>query len=238
MRLHTRETTRKNLNPEELTSTVSFKVNSRAIRSLPYALFPSVVWIFHHRLCHHGLYRRVYHSSRIHATCNTNGDIIWDSSSCNCSCDRYQTPATAWTTITTPLPSPTSCARPATGSQVIPGTISGTKYLTIDNQNDYDAIITLRESAIPPESGKKVYSYYLRANDQYTFSTIPPGSYTLWYKLGECWDPATKKFSVDKGARRFEEVLDYDYNTAGYSAKIYGVVGGNAPTAGVSADQV
>jgi len=81
-------------------------------------------------------------------------------------------------------------------------------------------------------------SFYLRAKDQYTFSNIGTGSYTLWYKLGECWDSDSKKFVRDMGAYRFDDILDYTYNTAGYSAKIYGVVGGNALTTTVPADQV
>jgi len=81
-------------------------------------------------------------------------------------------------------------------------------------------------------------SFYLRAQDQYTVGNIGAGSYTLWYKLGECWDSDEKKFVTNKGAYRFDDILDYTYDTAGYSAKIYGVVGGNAQTTTVPADQV
>lgn len=96
----------------------------------------------------------------------------------------------------------------------------------------------MRIATTPPQSGSKVLSFYLRANDQYTVKNIETGSYTLWYKLGECWDPVGKKFVLDKGAYRFDDILGYTYDTAGYSAKIYGVVGGNAATTAVPADQV
>jgi hypothetical protein len=116
--------------------------------------------------------------------------------------------------------------------------MDGSKYLTIDNQNKYDAVISLRIASTPPQSGKKVISFYLQANDQYTVRNTETGSYTLWYKLGECWDPAGKTFLVNMSASRFDDVLEYTYDTAGYSAKIYGVVGGNALTTAVPADQV
>jgi hypothetical protein len=140
---------------------------------------------------------------------------------------------------TTVKPTPTvACSHPATGTMLLSSSVTGAKSLTVDNQNKYDAVITLRVSAKPPESGGKVLSFYLQANDQYTIHTIPQGSYTLWYKLGECWDPAEKKFAVNRNAERFQDILDYSYNTAGFEAKIYGVSDGNALTTHVSPDMV
>jgi hypothetical protein len=140
---------------------------------------------------------------------------------------------------TTLKPTPTVvCSHPATGTMLMSPSSTGSKSLTVDNQNKYDAVITLRASAKPPESGEKVLSFYLQAHDQYTVHTIPQGSYTLWYKLGECWDPVTKKFTMNRNAERFQDSLDYSYNTAGFDAKIYGVTDGNALTTHVSPDLV
>lgn len=151
------------------------------------------------------------------------------------------TPSLLKTTVktvrTTPTPTP-PCAKLSTGTSLLSSPLTGSKYLTIDNQNDYDAVITLRISSTPPQSGRKVISFYLQANDQYTIRNIGPGSYTLWYKLGECWDPERKIFLVNISASRFDDILDYTPNTAGFSAKIYGVVDGNAPTTKVPFDQV
>lgn len=146
---------------------------------------------------------------------------------------------TATPVPTTLKPTPTVvCSHPATGTMLMSPSVAGSKSLTVDNQNKYDAVITLRMSAKPPESGGKVLSFYLQAHDQYTVHTIPQGSYTLWYKLGECWDPVAKKFAVNRNAERFQDILTYSYNTAGFEAKIYGVSDGNALTTDVSPDMV
>jgi len=144
---------------------------------------------------------------------------------------------TLTTVRTTPSPTP-ACARPSTETAIIPSTTSGSMYLSIDNQNDEDAMITLRVASTPPESGRKVLSFYLRAHDSYTVRTIGTGTYTLWYKLGECWDPSATTFAVNRGAHRFDDLLEYTYDTEGYDAKIYGVVSGNALTTNVPPDQV
>ncbi|HQJ87195.1 MAG TPA: hypothetical protein PLY91_01455 [Methanoregulaceae archaeon] len=149
--------------------------------------------------------------------------------------------ATPAPVTTTPVPVTTTMApagRPETGTWIHRGTLSGSKYLEVDNQNPYDAVITLRKLASPPESGERLFSFYLRANDQHRVTGIPIGSYTLWYKLGEDWNPATSSFTINHDAKRFKDTLDYDAATAGYDAKIYQVSGGNAPTEPVSPELV
>jgi|GEM_PF-639053 hypothetical protein len=143
------------------------------------------------------------------------------------------TPTTV-TTTQTPAPS----TRLATGTWIFRGSLSGSRYLSVENQNAYDAVITLRKLASPPESGEKIFSFYLRANDQHRVTGIPIGSYTLWYKLGESWDQGTSSFIVNHVAKRFEDPFDYDAVTAGWNAKILPVADGNAPTEPVSPDLV
>ena len=134
-----------------------------------------------------------------------------------------------------PLP---PCVRPQTGYLLIPETLSGSVFLTVDNQNEYDAVVSLRLAATPPESGTKVLSFYIRAYDECTISTIEPGSYTLWYKLGECLSPQNRSFQENICAFRFDDILEYSEDVAGYEALIYGVAGGNATATSVPADQV
>ena len=116
-----------------------------------------------------------------------------------------------------------SCSRPKSGASMpdnlkkyVPGPGNS---LNINNQGGYDAIITLQESNIPPASGGRVVSFYVRAFDQYKF-TYAFSSNTLSYKLGECWDPYTGDFTVDKGTKRLEG-LNYNYNTAGWMVTLY-----------------
>jgi len=131
-----------------------------------------------------------------------------------------------------------SCIRLSTGTSLISETRHGSADLTIDNQNNYDAVVTLRIEAIPYEVGSKVLSFYLRTHDQFTVRNIETGRYTIWYKLGECWDPVNNTFQVDMGAWRFDDILDYSSDIAGYEVWIYGVEGGNATTTPVPADQI
>lgn len=149
---------------------------------------------------------------------------------------QTQTTTPAATTVA-PAPAPTN-THPSTGTSLFSTTMSGSKYLTIYNQNNYDAVITMRMATTPPVSGDKVLSFYLRAHDQYTVRKIGAGEYTLWYKLGEGWDSVRKTFLVDHGARRFDDIFGYTSRTAGYEAWIYPVADGNASTTDVPADQV
>ncbi|MDD1709605.1 MAG: protease inhibitor I42 family protein [Methanoregulaceae archaeon] len=130
------------------------------------------------------------------------------------------------------------CISLPSGTSLLEESMRGSRFLIIDNQNEYDAVVSLRIETIPYAAGNKVMSFYIRAHDQYTDETIKTGNYTLWYKLGECWDTVNSTFRVDKGAWRFDDSLDYDDDTAGYKAWIYAIDEGNATTTQVPSDLV
>ncbi len=90
--------------------------------------------------------------------------------------------------------------------------MQGSRNLTIDNQNEDDAVVSLRIEAIPYASWEQSGEFLTHGDDQYTCSTIETGNYTF-YKHGE-WDAANATFRVN-GAWRMDDILPYDEDTAG-----------------------
>jgi hypothetical protein len=128
------------------------------------------------------------------------------------------------------------CARPGTGTSLLPGAMAGSMYLTVDNRNDADAVVTLRVSAEPAESGSRVLCVFVRAHDTWTVRNVEPGTYTLWYELGECWDADTGRFVEDPGAYRSDEPLTYLETTDGYRVQISNTLSRDAPAQNGSRD--
>ncbi len=130
------------------------------------------------------------------------------------------------------------CISLPTGTSLLSESMQGSRYLTIDNQNDDDAVVSLRIEADPYASGNKVVSFYVRGHDQYTCSTIQTGNYTFWYKHGECWDAANTTFRVVNGAWRMDDILPYDEDTLGWTIWTSPVEEGNFTAIPVSPDLV
>ncbi|HPX72363.1 MAG: Chagasin family peptidase inhibitor I42 [Euryarchaeota archaeon ADurb.BinA087] len=130
------------------------------------------------------------------------------------------------------------CISLPTGTSLLSESMQGSRNLTIDNQNEDDAVVSLRIEADPYASGNKVVSFYVRGHDQYTCSTIQTGNYTFWYKHGECWDAANATFRVVNGAWRMDDILPYDEDTLGWTIWTSPVEEGNFTAIPVSPDLV
>ncbi|HEV7449467.1 MAG TPA: hypothetical protein VGP13_02935 [Candidatus Paceibacterota bacterium] len=112
--------------------------------------------------------------------------------------------------------------------------------LKIDNGTDFDAVAKLIHGV--GDSGTSVLSVYIQAHGTYTMEGISDGTYWLAFAQGTDWNTATQKFNRNNQVSSFADTFDYvtrdtDEYYPGWHVTLNPVVGGNAETKDVSAEQ-
>ncbi|WP_395107731.1 hypothetical protein [Actinomadura sp. SCN-SB] len=117
------------------------------------------------------------------------------------------------------------------------GRRGGRGNLTIDNNGDQDAVVSLTRN------DKAVFVVYVRSKSKATIRGVPDGTYTLFYTTGVDWDSGAKRFSRDCSTR--ENLSDTVFQTTvgggfirwrNWTYIIAPDGGGNAPSAPVEPD--
>lgn len=141
----------------------------------------------------------------------------------------------------TPIPTPTPTLNDNQGETVRPpsGIIyttdtSGWGELTVENGLDQDGVVILTSM-----DDETVMSTYIRSDDEYTMDDIPDGLYQVYFCTGSSWDESSAKFTKDVYYRRFEDNFEFETTVTAYTTyeiTLHGVVGGQAYTESVNAD--
>lgn len=106
--------------------------------------------------------------------------------------------------------------------------LNGEGIFTIKNGSGSDAFVKLITN-----SGKKVYSVYIRANNNYSIKNINDGVYRMLFSFGSDWDSSQKKFLVNPSAQAFDDTFDFKTTDSQYvenTITLNPVIGGNATT--------
>ena len=113
-----------------------------------------------------------------------------------------------------------------------PFSFNGLGILSISNGSGSDAVVKLISN-----SGKKVYSVYIRTNNSYSIKNIEDGIYRVLFSFGADWDSDQKKFLVNPNAEAFDDVFNFQTiddqdgsQYKEYDITLNAVVGGKATT--------
>jgi len=106
--------------------------------------------------------------------------------------------------------------------------LNGPGILKISNGSDSDAVVKLIT-----DGGKKIYSVYVRKNDNYSITHINDGIYRLLFSFGSNWDSDQNKFLVNPSAQAFDDTFDFQQTDSQYNEyeiTLNPVAGGTATT--------
>lgn len=149
---------------------------------------------------------------------------------------------------TSPSPSPTRTATPtppkaptatptAIPVQVLNGTElrppsgpSGPGYLIVKNGTTSDAVIKLVRST---DEGVVRSVYVVRQSD-WTIRNIGPGTYRLWFAMGNDWDPVVRRFQRNPRYWQFDDAFEFSVDDDGsytyWEVTLHPVADGTAET--------
>jgi hypothetical protein len=114
----------------------------------------------------------------------------------------------------------------------------GLGRLTVNNGTDSDAVVTLARGR------KTAFTVYLRKGADTTVRSVDNGVYTVYFTMGEDWNPAKKSFTRNCTFEKFDDTADFStrrvqggtqYDVLTYS--LAKSIGGNATTTGVPQDE-
>jgi len=111
------------------------------------------------------------------------------------------------------------------------GARNGQGQLSIGNGLDLDAVAVLQrnDSAV-------LVAVYVRGQDSFTLTSIPDGTYELYFTLGEDWDSTEAKFTRRRNLSRFDDPFPFQTTATTYSTwsvTLHPVAGGTAGTESV-----
>ena len=148
------------------------------------------------------------------------------------------------TLIPTPKPSPKPTSpptatppppfRPPTGmlEDHSPG---GQGELLIKNGTDADALVILTGL-----DDKAVKSAYIRNAESFNMTSIPDGTFRLYYSKGEAFNIETNRFTRNATYQRLDAAIEFTSSATQYTTwevTLYGVVGGNVGSEPVDPSQ-
>ena len=118
----------------------------------------------------------------------------------------------------------------------------GKGKLSLDNGLAEDAYVKL------VRNGKLVAGFYVRSKDNFTYSTIPDGTFSVLYCTGFGWDANGRSFARGRHARRYDEPLTYLTSQVrgstgvkkywhNWTLTLHAVYDGNAKTTDVSLEE-
>lgn len=123
------------------------------------------------------------------------------------------------------------------------GKFAGQAYITFDNSNSTDAIVSL----VNYNSQKTIRNEYIKAGAEYTMHNIPSGTYYLKVYYGNDWNPTKTNFCGTKGAFESDvhfsksdnigdliEVSNSEYSYTTGRITLYSVPNGNMSTESMS----
>ncbi len=108
------------------------------------------------------------------------------------------------------------------------GARNGQGQLSIDNGLDLDAVAVLQRN-----DNNVLVAVYVRGKDSYTLTSIPDGTYELYFTLGEDWDSTEARFTRRRNLSRFDDPLPFHTTATTYSTwsvTLHPVAGGTAGT--------
>lgn len=119
---------------------------------------------------------------------------------------------------------------------------SGKGKLTLDNGLAEDAYVKLIWN------GKLAAAFYVRSHEQFTYSIIPDGTFSVIYCTGYGWDASVRNFARGRHARRYDDPISYatrrvrdDTGVTTYTdvvtLTLHKVVDGNAKTSDASLEE-
>ena len=119
---------------------------------------------------------------------------------------------------------------------------SGKGKLTLDNGLAEDAYVKL------VSNGKLAAAFYVRSHEQFTYSTIPDGTFSVLYCTGYGWDGTARNFTRGRHARRYDEPIGYatrqERDSTGITTytdtvtlTLHKVIGGNAKASDTSLEE-
>jgi len=122
-----------------------------------------------------------------------------------------------------------------TGTYLVKNLYGGYGELNVENGLAWDAIAILSKQ---DEPNTPLTSVYINSEDSYTITSIPDGTYILYYSIGKDWNSELMKFSIIDEYGRFEDPLEFEITTSmwgaeqytTYSATLHSVYGGTAET--------
>lgn len=115
------------------------------------------------------------------------------------------TPTIAATPTPVPTPTPTPAPRSLeTGTYLANKMTGGEGSLTIDNQMDHDAVVTMASESDPKSA---VMSVYVKGGDIFLVTGIRDGRYILYDMLGNDWDSDKKQFTQTNEYAQFNDTL-------------------------------
>jgi hypothetical protein len=97
--------------------------------------------------------------------------------------------------------------------------------LLIKNGTDADALVILTGL-----DDKAVKSAYIRNAENFNMTSIPDGSYRLYYSKGEAFSRETHRFTKNASYQRLDATIDFTTSGSQYTVwevTLYGVTGGN-----------
>jgi hypothetical protein len=79
----------------------------------------------------------------------------------------------------------------------------GKGTLTVENGLAEDAFVKL------VMNGRLMASFYVKSREDFTYSTVPDGSYSVFYCTGYGWNERIQDFARGRHARRYDDPLNY-----------------------------
>jgi hypothetical protein len=135
---------------------------------------------------------------------------------------------------TRPTDTPPPPFRPPTGllEDQAPG---GRGELLVKNGTDADALVILTRLNDQPAK-----SAYIRNGQSFNITSIPDGTYRLYYSKGEGFNRATNRFTRNATYQRLDATIEFTSSATQYTTwevTLYGVAGGNVGSEPVDPSQ-